>query len=64
LKKQIGETLEVISEQKSDSEGSHFAVSDNYLKVKLPASMVTGKAVVKVKIEKAFNDYLTGEIIS
>ena len=64
LKKQIGERLEVISEQKSNSEGSHFAVSDNYLKVKLPALMDTGKAVVKVKIEKAVNDYLTGRIIS
>ncbi|MFH2048081.1 MAG: tRNA (N(6)-L-threonylcarbamoyladenosine(37)-C(2))-methylthiotransferase MtaB [bacterium] len=64
LKKQIGETLEVISEQKSDKAGSHFAVSDNYLKVKLPVSLETGKAIVKVKIEKADDDYLTGEIIS
>ncbi len=64
LQKQVGETLEVISEHKPDRDGSHFAVSDNYLKVKLPASIKTGKAVVKVKIEKAFDDYLTGEMIS
>jgi len=64
LNTQIGERLEVISEHKSDREGSHFAVSDNYLKVKLPASLNTGKAIVKVKIEKVVDDYLTCEIIS
>lgn len=63
LSRQPGKTLEVISEQKSDRDGSHFAVSDNYLKVKLPVSFETGKAIVKVKIEKAVDDYLTGEIV-
>ncbi len=60
---QVGETLEVISEHKPDKEGAHLAVSDNYLKIKLPSSIETGKAVVKVKIEKAVDDYLTGQII-
>lgn len=64
LHKQVGERLEVISEHKAGRDGSHFAVSDNYVKVKLPSTIRTGKAIVKVKIEKAVDDYLTGEIVS
>ncbi|MEA2031784.1 MAG: tRNA (N(6)-L-threonylcarbamoyladenosine(37)-C(2))-methylthiotransferase MtaB [candidate division Zixibacteria bacterium] len=61
---QVGKTLEVISEHKSNSEGSHFAISDNYLRVKLPSGVETGREIVRVKILAAKEDYLESDLIT
>ncbi len=63
LQRQVGETLEVISEQKSDSDGAHMAVSDNYLKVKLPGDYESGRRIVPVRIERVVDDHLEGEVL-
>ena len=64
LQRQVGRTLEVISEHKADSTGAHTAISDNYLKVKLPSDYTSGRAVVKVKITAVVDDHLEGDILS
>jgi len=64
LQRQVGQTLEVISEHKADSTGAHTAISDNYLKVKLPSDYNSGRAVVKVKITAVVEDHLEGDILS
>ncbi len=63
LQRQVGQTLEVIAEHKGDEDGSHFAVSDNYLKVKLPSKEYAGRKIVRAKITAAHDDYLTGELV-
>ena len=63
-KRQIGNTLEVISEHKMTSDGHYFGVSDNYIKVKLPGSIHPGKDIIKVKITGATPEYIEGDVIS
>ncbi len=63
LERQVGETLEVISEHKSDSDGAHMAVSDNYLKVRLPSDYESGRRIVPVRIERVVDDHLEGEVL-
>ncbi len=62
--RQIGGTLEVISQHKPNSDGSYWGVSDNYLKVKLPASITPGRGIIKVKITAATDDFVTGDLVS
>ncbi len=61
--RQIGETLEVISEHKSNADGSHFAISDNYLRVKLPPEVESGRGIVRVKVDNANEEYLSGAVV-
>ncbi len=63
LKRQIGQTLDVISEHKLQPDGHYFGVSDNYLKVKLPNSITPDKSVYKVKINASHSDSIEGELI-
>ncbi len=63
LQRQIGKTLEVISEFKAKKDRNHFGVSDNYVKVKIPDSVVPSKKVIKIKVTQAFDDYVTGELV-
>ncbi|RKX29859.1 MAG: tRNA (N(6)-L-threonylcarbamoyladenosine(37)-C(2))-methylthiotransferase MtaB [Candidatus Zixiibacteriota bacterium] len=60
----VGEILEVISEKKSDTDGSHFAVADNYLRVKLPSEVKTGREIVRVKTLSSEADYLKCDVIA
>jgi threonylcarbamoyladenosine tRNA methylthiotransferase MtaB len=60
LHRQVGQTLGVIAEHKSEGDGSHFAVSDNYLKVKLPAADYRGREIVPVRVTGVCEDHLTG----
>jgi threonylcarbamoyladenosine tRNA methylthiotransferase MtaB len=61
--RQIGKTLEVISQHKREADGSFFGVSGNYVKVQLPSSIMESKEIVKVKITDANLDYVAGDII-
>jgi threonylcarbamoyladenosine tRNA methylthiotransferase MtaB len=63
FRRQVGQTLEVISECKAESNGYYWAVSDNYIRVRLPAQADTGKEVVRVKVTKAFDDHVEGELL-
>ncbi|MBU8934910.1 MAG: tRNA (N(6)-L-threonylcarbamoyladenosine(37)-C(2))-methylthiotransferase MtaB [candidate division Zixibacteria bacterium] len=58
-----GRILEVISEHKAGGDGNHFAVSDNYLRVKLPPGVETGRELVRVKIRDVREDYLECDLI-
>lgn len=62
-KRQIGETLDVISEHKLQPDGHYFGVSDNYLKVKLPNLINPDKSIYKVKITASHQDYIEGDIV-
>jgi threonylcarbamoyladenosine tRNA methylthiotransferase MtaB len=62
--RQIGQTLEVISEYKRSSDGFHWGISDNYLRAKLPAWAGGNKEIVKVKITAAYKDRMEGEILT
>ena len=62
LCRQIGQTLEVISEHKT-TRGVGLGVSDNYIKVKLPAEAAGGRDIVKVKITVAHDDYVAGDVL-
>ena len=63
LKRQIGETLDVISEHKLQPDGHYFGVSDNYLKVKLPNTITPDKSIHKVIITASHQDYIQGDIV-
>ncbi|HOD65686.1 MAG TPA: tRNA (N(6)-L-threonylcarbamoyladenosine(37)-C(2))-methylthiotransferase MtaB [candidate division Zixibacteria bacterium] len=60
LERQVGRTLEVIAEHRSEPDGAYFALSDNYLRVKLPASAYRERALVPVAVTAAREDYLEG----
>ncbi len=60
--RQIGQTLEVISEYKSSPDAC-FGISDNYIRVKLPAEAAGGRDIVKVKITDACYDHVAGEVL-
>ncbi|HET7628410.1 MAG TPA: tRNA (N(6)-L-threonylcarbamoyladenosine(37)-C(2))-methylthiotransferase MtaB [Bacillales bacterium] len=61
-----GEVLEVIPEEpfkKNASDGLYVGYSDNYLRVKFPASAEMVGSIVKVKITKAGYPYNEGEFV-
>jgi threonylcarbamoyladenosine tRNA methylthiotransferase MtaB len=61
--RQVGRTLDVISQHKPNPDGSYWGVSDNYLKVKLPPTITPGREIVKVRITSASEDFISGEVI-
>jgi threonylcarbamoyladenosine tRNA methylthiotransferase MtaB len=63
FKRQIGQTLPVISEHVKPGRGELFGISDNYLKVKLPVSFDGGRHITNVKITSATDDYVAGDIL-
>ncbi|MFQ6008627.1 MAG: tRNA (N(6)-L-threonylcarbamoyladenosine(37)-C(2))-methylthiotransferase MtaB [Candidatus Zixiibacteriota bacterium] len=63
-RRQLGKTLEFISEHKQTDEGYFWGISDNYLRVKLPGWAGGSKEIVKVKITSAHEDHMEGEIIT
>lgn len=64
FKRQINQTLEVISEHSPDEEGNFFGIADNYVRVKLPLDAVPDKSIKKLFITDAFNDHVVGNLIS
>jgi threonylcarbamoyladenosine tRNA methylthiotransferase MtaB len=63
-RRQIGKTLEFISEQKRTAGGFHWGISDNYLRVKLPDGTNGGKEIVRVKITAVHEDHMEGDIVA
>lgn len=63
LRRQIGQTHEVIAEHKRDEDGSFYAVADNYLKVKLPADTDGGRRLIRVRVTAAAEDHLLVDLI-
>jgi len=61
--RQVGETLEVISEFKRQSDGFHHGISDNYLRVRLPRDLDGGRNVIAVRITGVVDDGLLGEVV-
>lgn len=62
LQKQIGKTLSVLFESKSDLEGYMSGYSTNYLRVNVKAN-VKENDIKDIKITKIKNDELVGELI-
>jgi threonylcarbamoyladenosine tRNA methylthiotransferase MtaB len=60
---QIGQVLEVISENKIADAGCFRAVGDNYLKVRLPVGFASGRAVVRVRPTVAHDDFADCELL-
>ena len=60
--RQIGQTLDVISEHKT-TRGVCLGVSDNYIKVRLPAEVAGRRAVVRVRITDVCDDHVIGDIL-
>ena len=60
--RQIGQTLEVISEHKTTRDVC-LGVSDNYIKVRLPAEVAGRRAVVRVKITDVCDGHVAGDIL-
>jgi RNA modification enzyme, miaB family len=62
LEKQLGETLSVLIESKSDLEGYSGGYSTNYLKVNVKED-VSANTIVDVRITGIKDDELIGEVI-
>ena len=61
LKRQVGKTVEVISEHRAEKSGHYWGITDNYLKVALPSGLGGGKEIITLKITKTHNQHLTVE---
>ena len=62
LEKQIGKTLEVLFEEKSDMDGAKSGYSTNYLRVNVKNPDLPSNEIYDVKIIGIENDELIGEI--
>ncbi|MFH1374740.1 MAG: tRNA (N(6)-L-threonylcarbamoyladenosine(37)-C(2))-methylthiotransferase MtaB [bacterium] len=63
-RRQVGRVLEFISEHKQQGEGFYRAISDNYLRLKLPEGINSGRNIVRARITSANEGYLEGEVLS
>ncbi len=61
--RQVGQTLGVIAENKKRDGNFFYAMADNFMRVKMPAHFKGGKKIARVKITRAFDDYLEGELL-
>jgi tRNA A37 methylthiotransferase MiaB len=61
--RQVGQTLEVISERKEGQDGDYEGVADNYVRVKLPGWLDGGQEIVRVKIERSQGEFVEGEVL-
>ena len=62
-KRQIGETLEVISEHAKPGRDELFGISDNYIRVRLPFDFDGGRRICRVKVTSATSEYVAGKIL-
>ncbi len=63
MKSQIGKSMGVISERGWNSHDGYHAVSDNYLKVHLPASAGGSREIVDFRPTALVGDRLEGDVI-
>ena len=60
--RQVGQTLEAISEHKG-APGECYGISDNYIKVKLPDSAAGGRHIIEMKITESHDEFVAGEML-
>ncbi|UCD95085.1 MAG: tRNA (N(6)-L-threonylcarbamoyladenosine(37)-C(2))-methylthiotransferase MtaB [Candidatus Zixiibacteriota bacterium] len=63
LKREVGETVYVISEHRVKGREHYWGITDNYLKVFLPENLGGSKEILKMKITGATNSNLIGNPI-
>lgn len=63
LERQIGETLEVIAQHKTNHDDNNWGVADNFLKVKLPRSNKSSQSLQYILIKSASVDHVEGDLI-
>jgi len=61
--RQIGQTLSVIAEDKTQISGGQFGVADNYIRVAMPIGRHWGREIVSMRIRSAHDDHVEGELI-
>ncbi len=61
--RQVGETLEVISEHRSSTDGHLWGVSDNYIRALMPESFESSKQIVRFSVQSADIKGVYGEIV-
>jgi len=64
LKRQIGQVLEIIPQHKSNGNNTLWGITDNFLKVKLPADSSRNKSILNLKVISSTSEYLEGTILS
>lgn len=62
--KNVGLVHEVISDRTPTKLGHYWAISDNFLKVKLPSGVGGKFDLLKFRATSASDDYLSGEIVA
>jgi len=63
-RRQIGETLEVISEHVKPGRDVLYGVSDNYISVRLPLDFAGGRRIHRVKITRATPEHVEGDLLA
>jgi threonylcarbamoyladenosine tRNA methylthiotransferase MtaB len=61
--RQVGSTLGVISEHRSEIDGFFWSISDNYVKVKLPSELAGTKKIIDIKITESHDGYVSGQSV-
>jgi len=59
---QVGKVLGTISENKIEKEDYFWGITDNYLKVKIPAVAGGKKEIIPVKISRVTGDHMEGDL--
>jgi len=62
-RRQIGQVLEVISEHSPTDDGDYWAISDNYVRTRIPGTREYGKSIVRVRVTSAREEFVEGEVL-
>lgn len=60
----VGDTLDVICENRIAEDGRYRAVADNYLKVRMPESTTGGRGIYRVRLTNAHPDFADCQIVN
>lgn len=63
LERQVGQVLEVIPEAAVAGDGHHYAVADNYVRVRFDNAAPTGKSVYRARVTAADEGFVHGQLI-
>jgi threonylcarbamoyladenosine tRNA methylthiotransferase MtaB len=63
-RQQVGRVLEVIAEYRQAVEGHGWGISDNYIRVRLPVELDSGRTIVRIRVTAAYPEFVEGEIVS
>jgi len=62
LERQVGQVLEVIPEAAVAGDGHHYAVADNYVRVRFDNAAPSGKSVYRARIIAADEGFVYGQL--